>query len=55
MTVCYLHTWSHDFGLTCCQDNGVKVVEPLGEMLVQEWESLATRLANTRSPLGYIV
>jgi phosphoacetylglucosamine mutase len=29
------------------QDNGVKVVEPLGEMLVQEWESLATRLANT--------
>jgi phosphoacetylglucosamine mutase len=30
------------------QDNGVKVVEPLGEMLVQEWEYFATRLANAR-------
>lgn len=28
------------------QDNGVKVVEPLGEMLVQEWEDHATHLAN---------
>ena len=35
--------------LMCCQDNGVKVVEPLGEMLVQEWEDHATHLANARS------
>ena len=28
------------------QDNGVKVVEPLGEMLVQDWELVATDLAN---------
>ncbi|CAJ1352913.1 unnamed protein product [Effrenium voratum] len=29
------------------RDNGVKLVEPLGEMLLQEWEVYATRLANT--------
>ncbi|KAJ3117801.1 Phosphoacetylglucosamine Mutase [Phlyctochytrium bullatum] len=28
------------------KDNGVKLVEPLGEMLVQSWESYATDLAN---------
>lgn len=30
-------------------DNGVKLVEPNGEMLCQEWESLATRLAQAQS------
>ncbi|KAK6465190.1 Phosphoacetylglucosamine mutase [Scheffersomyces coipomensis] len=29
------------------QDNGVKVVDPLGNMLVPEWESYATLLANS--------
>ena len=28
------------------QDNGVKVTEPGGEMLVPEWESLATDITN---------
>ena len=28
------------------EDNGVKVVDPNGEMLVPEWEALAARLAN---------
>lgn len=28
------------------QDNGVKLVDPLGEMLESEWESIATELAN---------
>ncbi|KAI9209486.1 uncharacterized protein BJ171DRAFT_561043 [Polychytrium aggregatum] len=28
------------------QDNGIKLVEPLGEMLLQSWEGYATRLAN---------
>ncbi|CAI8033193.1 Phosphoacetylglucosamine mutase [Geodia barretti] len=38
------------------QDNGVKVVEPLGEMLVQEWEDFATRLANASTEtLGKVV
>jgi phosphoacetylglucosamine mutase len=38
------------------QDNGVKVVEPLGEMLVQEWEYFATRLANASTEtLGKVV
>ena len=27
-------------------DNGVKVVEPTGAMLIQEWEPLTTKLAN---------
>ena len=27
-------------------DNGVKLVDPKGEMLEQEWESVATKLAN---------
>ena len=30
-------------------DNGLKVVEPLGEMLVEEWEEYATQLSNTPS------
>jgi phosphoacetylglucosamine mutase len=29
-------------------DNGVKLVDPLGEMLQQKWEKFATRLANAR-------
>lgn len=29
-------------------DNGVKLVDPHGEMLEQSWESLATRLANVK-------
>nr|QEV87526.1 phosphoacetylglucosamine mutase [Locusta migratoria manilensis] len=28
------------------EDNGVKIVDPLGEMLVQHWEKIATELAN---------
>lgn len=28
------------------EDNGVKLIEPHGEMLEQEWEPLATRIAN---------
>lgn len=28
------------------EDNGVKIVDPMGEMLLQEWEGHATRLAN---------
>lgn len=31
-------------------DNGVKLVDPLGEMLEMSWEKLATSLANA----GYI-
>ena len=27
-------------------DNGVKLVDPLGEMLEQSWEEIATKLAN---------
>lgn len=27
-------------------DNGVKLVDPHGEMLAQDWEAVATRLAN---------
>lgn len=27
-------------------DNGVKLVDPKGEMLEQSWEALATKLAN---------
>ncbi|KAM7206630.1 Phosphoacetylglucosamine mutase [Rhypophila sp. PSN 637] len=30
-------------------DNGVKIVDPMGEMLEQEWESLATALVNATS------
>lgn len=31
------------------QDNGVKIVDPMGEMLEQEWESYATKLVNSPS------
>ncbi|ODV83342.1 hypothetical protein CANARDRAFT_9743 [[Candida] arabinofermentans NRRL YB-2248] len=31
------------------EDNGVKIVDPMGEMLPQEWEPLATELANAES------
>ena len=27
-------------------DNGVKLVDPMGEMLQQSWEAVATKLAN---------
>ena len=30
-------------------DNGVKLVDPMGEMLEGSWESMATTLANTRA------
>ena len=30
-------------------DNGVKIVDPMGEMLEQEWEAYATRLVNCKS------
>lgn len=29
------------------EDNGIKVVDPMGTMLVSEWEEIATTLANT--------
>lgn len=29
-------------------DNGVKLVDPYGEMLEQSWEALATQIANVR-------
>ena len=32
------------------EDNGVKLVDPEGEMLEQDWEKLATYLANARGP-----
>lgn len=28
------------------EDNGVKLIDPLGEMLLQAWESYATLVAN---------
>lgn len=31
------------------QDNGVKIVDPMGEMLDQDWEAHATRLVNCAS------
>ncbi|KAH8788767.1 N-acetylglucosamine-phosphate mutase [Diaporthe sp. PMI_573] len=31
------------------RDNGVKVVDPMGEMLEQEWESYATKLVNCKN------
>jgi len=30
------------------QDNGVKIADPMGELLAQEWEGHATKLANIR-------
>ncbi|KAJ3130491.1 Phosphoacetylglucosamine Mutase [Nowakowskiella sp. JEL0407] len=35
-------------------DNGVKLVEPLGEMLAQSWEAYGTELANATSVAGFI-
>jgi len=34
------------------EDNGVKVVEPYGEMMVASWEPHATAIANA-ARLGY--
>ena len=31
------------------EDNGVKLVDPMGEMLKESWEQYATQLANARS------
>lgn len=31
------------------EDNGVKIVDPMGEMLEQEWETYATKLVNSSS------
>lgn len=28
------------------EDNGVKLIDPMGEMLMQTWEGYATQLAN---------
>ncbi len=28
------------------EDNGVKLVDPMGEMMEQRWEPIATRIAN---------
>lgn len=30
------------------EDNGVKLVDPMGEMLESSWESYATNLANVK-------
>jgi phosphoacetylglucosamine mutase len=30
------------------EDNGVKLVDPMGEMLTSSWENIATKLANVR-------
>lgn len=30
------------------EDNGVKLVDPMGEMLAMDWEAYATTLANAR-------
>ncbi|KAJ3212278.1 Phosphoacetylglucosamine Mutase [Clydaea vesicula] len=38
-----------DFPKLTFKDNGVKLVEPLGEMLVQTWEPYATKLANAET------
>lgn len=32
------------------QDNGVKLVEPMGDMLAQDWEKWAMELANAPTP-----
>jgi phosphoacetylglucosamine mutase len=32
------------------QDNGVKLVEPTGDMLTQDWEGIADQLANAATP-----
>ena len=36
--------------LTCCdlQDNGIKFVDVQGQMLVEDWEEVATSLANAK-------
>ena len=41
-TIGIMITASHNPG----PDNGVKLVDPAGEMLEQEWEGVATKLAN---------
>ena len=40
-----LHTRDHT---TCLQDNGVKIVDPLGEMLAKDWEMYASLMSNCR-------
>jgi len=36
------------------EDNGVKIVDPEGEMMSEEWEWFATWLANARDPEGLV-
>ena len=36
------------------EDNGVKLVDPMGEMLKESWEQYATQLANARSIYGLL-
>lgn len=36
------------------EDNGVKLIDPLGEMLESSWENHATRLANAGSVKRYL-
>ena len=36
------------------EDNGVKLVDPMGEMLKESWEKYATQLANARSIHGLL-
>lgn len=35
------------------EDNGVKLIDPMGEMLESSWETHATHLANVRSVLSF--
>lgn len=35
-----------------CQDNGVKIVDSLGEMLARDWEKFAIQMANARSEVN---
>lgn len=36
------------------QDNGVKIVEAMGDMLVPEWELSATKLCNVHDPQSFV-
>ena len=36
------------------EDNGVKLVDPMGEMLKESWEKYASQIANARSIHGLL-